>query len=60
MASEPETERAYSVIRDCMLPDHLVFIGVIDLIDPSIETVAEVWDRILEAAAFLPGEQLDG
>ena len=58
MASEPERERIYRVIRKCMSPDHLVFIGVIDPIDPSIETAAEVRDRILEAAAILPVEQL--
>jgi len=46
------------VIRQCMSPEHLIFIGVIDPIDPSIETAAEVRDRILEAAALLPVEQL--
>jgi len=41
-----------------MTPEHRVFVGVIDPIDPSIETAAEVRDRILEAAALLPVEQL--
>lgn len=58
MASEPERSRVYRVIRQCMSPEHLIFIGVIDPIDPSIETAAEVRDRILEAAALLPVEQL--
>jgi 5-methyltetrahydropteroyltriglutamate--homocysteine methyltransferase len=58
MASEPERERIYRVVRQCMTPEHVVFIGVIDPIDPSIETAAEVRGRILEAAAFLPVEQL--
>jgi len=58
MASEPERSRVYQVIRQCMTPEHRVFVGVIDPIDPSIETAAEVRDRILEAAALLPVEQL--
>ena len=36
----------------------LVFIGVIDPINPEIETPAEVKTRILEAAAILPITQL--
>jgi 5-methyltetrahydropteroyltriglutamate--homocysteine methyltransferase len=36
----------------------LVFIGVIDPIHPTVETAEQVRDRILEAASFLPVEQL--
>jgi len=39
-------------------PEHLVFIGVIDPINPVVETAAQVRDRVLEAASFLPVEQL--
>jgi len=36
----------------------VVFIGVINPISPRVETAAEVRDRVLEAASFLPPEQL--
>jgi 5-methyltetrahydropteroyltriglutamate--homocysteine methyltransferase len=36
----------------------LIFIGVIDPIHPMVESAAQVRDRILEAASFLPVEQL--
>jgi 5-methyltetrahydropteroyltriglutamate--homocysteine methyltransferase len=35
-----------------------VFIGVIDPINPTVETPAEVRDRVLEAASVLPIAQL--
>jgi 5-methyltetrahydropteroyltriglutamate--homocysteine methyltransferase len=39
-------------------PQHLVFIGVIDPINPVLETPDQVRDRVLEAASFLPLKQL--
>jgi 5-methyltetrahydropteroyltriglutamate--homocysteine methyltransferase len=39
-------------------PQHFVFIGVIDPINPVVETAVQVRDRILEAASFLPVKQL--
>jgi 5-methyltetrahydropteroyltriglutamate--homocysteine methyltransferase len=39
-------------------PEHLVFIGAVDPIDPAVETAVEVRDRVLEAASFLPIERL--
>jgi 5-methyltetrahydropteroyltriglutamate--homocysteine methyltransferase len=41
-----------------MKPEHRVFIGVIDPINAKIETAEEVCDRILEAAEYIPIEQL--
>ena len=41
-----------------MKPDQRIFIGVISPIDPRIETAEEVRDRILEAAQYIPVEQL--
>jgi 5-methyltetrahydropteroyltriglutamate--homocysteine methyltransferase len=35
-----------------------VFVGVVAPIDPHVETAAEVRDRILEAAEYIPVEQL--
>jgi 5-methyltetrahydropteroyltriglutamate--homocysteine methyltransferase len=39
-------------------PNQTVFVGVIDPINNRIETPAEVKDRILEAADFIPVGQL--
>jgi 5-methyltetrahydropteroyltriglutamate--homocysteine methyltransferase len=58
MASEPDRKRVLGTVKQVLQPHHLVFIGVIDPINPSIETPAEVQARILEAAAVLPIEQL--
>ena len=41
-----------------MKPDQRVFVGVIAPIDPRVETPEEVRDRILEAAEYIPVEQL--
>jgi 5-methyltetrahydropteroyltriglutamate--homocysteine methyltransferase len=41
-----------------MKPDQQVYIGVIAPIDPRIESPTEVRDRILEAADYIPIEQL--
>jgi 5-methyltetrahydropteroyltriglutamate--homocysteine methyltransferase len=58
MASEPDRERIFPIIREHAGKERLVFIGVIDPINPTIESPAQVCDRILEAAEFLPLEQL--
>ncbi len=58
MASEPDKKRILRIIADLTTPQHFVFIGVIDPINPAIETAAQVRDRVLEAASILPIEQL--
>lgn len=58
MASEPDKPRVLGIVKDCLRPDRLVFIGVIDPIDPEIETAELVRERVLEAASILPLEQL--
>jgi 5-methyltetrahydropteroyltriglutamate--homocysteine methyltransferase len=54
MASEPDRKRALAIVSQLLGPDQIVFIGVIDPINPAIETAAQVRDRVLEAASFLP------
>ena len=46
------------IIRQYMKPDQRIFVGVINPIDPRIETAEEVRDRILEAAKYIPLENL--
>ena len=58
MASEPDKKRALGMVRQLLRPNHTVFVGVIDPIDPKVETAAEVRDRVLEAASILPAAQL--
>ena len=58
MASEPDRKRVLQIVKTLLRPSHTVFIGVIDVINPRIETAAEVRERVLEAAAILPVAQL--
>ena len=46
------------IIRQHLKPEQRVFIGVVAPIDPRIETPEEIRDRILEAARYIPLEQL--
>jgi methionine synthase II (cobalamin-independent) len=39
-------------------PEHRIFVGVVSPIDPRIEHPEEIRDRILEAARYIPVEQL--
>ncbi len=58
LASEPDRPRVLQIIKESARPGQRVFVGVIDPIDPRIETPEEVRDRVLEAAEFLSPEQL--
>lgn len=58
LASETEPEEALSVVRDSLRPGQRVFVGVIDPIDPRVETAEEVRDRVLAAARFVDPEVL--
>jgi 5-methyltetrahydropteroyltriglutamate--homocysteine methyltransferase len=58
MASEPDRKRTLRLVSQLAHADHRVFVGVIDPINPVVETASQVSDRVLEAAAFLSKEQL--
>jgi 5-methyltetrahydropteroyltriglutamate--homocysteine methyltransferase len=58
MASEPDKSRVLGIVRQLLKPNHTIFVGVIDPINPRVETAAEVRDRVLEAASILPVAQL--
>jgi 5-methyltetrahydropteroyltriglutamate--homocysteine methyltransferase len=58
LAMEPDRSRVLKIIREHLKPEHKVFVGVIATIDPRIETPEEVCSRILEAARYIPVEQL--
>ncbi len=58
MASERDRGSVLSTVSRLLGPDRIVFVGVIDPIDPKIETPEQVRDRVLEAASFIPAAQL--
>ncbi|PZR74805.1 MAG: 5-methyltetrahydropteroyltriglutamate--homocysteine methyltransferase [Chthoniobacterales bacterium] len=58
LAGEKDRERVLKAIRQYMKPAQRIFVGVVAPIDPHIETPEEVRDRILEAARYIPLEQL--
>jgi 5-methyltetrahydropteroyltriglutamate--homocysteine methyltransferase len=58
MASEPDRKRVLEIVSKLAAPHHVIFIGVIDPINPTIETAEQVRDRVLEAAKFLLPQQL--
>ena len=58
LASEPDREKVLKVIKQYLKPEQTVFIGVIDVLDPVIETKETVRDRVLEAAEYIPLSQL--
>jgi 5-methyltetrahydropteroyltriglutamate--homocysteine methyltransferase len=58
MASEPDRKRVLGIVKSLLRPNHTVFVGVIDPIDPRVETPAEVCNRVMEAASILPVGQL--
>jgi 5-methyltetrahydropteroyltriglutamate--homocysteine methyltransferase len=60
LASENDPERVLGIVRDHLPPDRnvRVFVGVIDPIDPVVETPGQVCERVLRAAEYLPVSQL--
>ena len=55
---EPDRVRVLRMLRQHMKPDHQILVGVVSPIDPHIDTPEEVRDRVLEAAEFIPADQL--
>jgi 5-methyltetrahydropteroyltriglutamate--homocysteine methyltransferase len=58
LAAEPDRIRVLKIIRKHRKAEQRVFVGVINPIDPRVETPEEVRDRVLEAAQYVPVEQL--
>ena len=58
LAGEKDPARVLEIIRDHVKPDQRVFVGVVSPIDPHIDSAEEVRDRVLEAAKYIPLEQL--
>jgi 5-methyltetrahydropteroyltriglutamate--homocysteine methyltransferase len=58
LAGEPDRLRVLKIIRDHVQPGQRVFVGVVAPIDPRVETPEEVRDRVVEAARYIPMNQL--
>ena len=58
LASEANRTNVLHTIKKYMKDYHKIFVGVVDPIDPRIETPEEVKERTLEAAEFIRVEQL--
>ena len=58
LASEADRERVLRALAEHATGDRRIFVGVIDPLDPRVETAEEVRDRILEAARFIDPSHL--
>jgi 5-methyltetrahydropteroyltriglutamate--homocysteine methyltransferase len=58
LASEPDPRRVLEIAARHLGEDQRLFVGVIDPIDPRVETAEEVRDRTLLAAEYIPTDRL--
>lgn len=58
LAAEKERGRVLDVIAEHLRPEQRIFVGVIDPLDPIVESPMEVRDRILEAADRVPASRM--
>jgi 5-methyltetrahydropteroyltriglutamate--homocysteine methyltransferase len=58
LAGEKDRVRVLKIIRKHRKPGQWVFVGVVEPINPRVETPEEVRDRTLEAAEYIPVDRL--
>jgi 5-methyltetrahydropteroyltriglutamate--homocysteine methyltransferase len=58
LAGEKDRKKVLEIIRRFIKPAHRIFVGVVAPINPHIESPEEVRDRVLEAAEYIPLDQL--
>lgn len=58
LAGEADRPAVLEIIRTNLKPGQRIFVGVTDPINPAIETAEQVRDRVLEAAEYIPLDQL--
>jgi 5-methyltetrahydropteroyltriglutamate--homocysteine methyltransferase len=58
LASEADREGVLRLLGEYATGERRIFVGVVDPIDPRIETAKEVRDRVLEAARFIDPSHL--
>jgi 5-methyltetrahydropteroyltriglutamate--homocysteine methyltransferase len=58
LAGEPDRLRVLEMIQRYIKPGQRIFVGVVAPIDARVETPEQVRDRVIEAARFIPLDQL--
>jgi 5-methyltetrahydropteroyltriglutamate--homocysteine methyltransferase len=58
LSSERDRARVLKIIRNAMKPGQRVFVGVVSPNDPRVDRPEDVRDRVMEAAEYIPIEQL--
>ncbi|HZJ00323.1 MAG TPA: hypothetical protein VFD22_06645, partial [Gemmatimonadaceae bacterium] len=58
LSSEKDRPSVLQIIKENATRGQRIFVGVIDPIDPNVESPEQVRDRVLEAAEYLPLSQL--
>lgn len=58
LASEKDRRRVLRIIKQHSKTSQKIFVGVIDPINPKLETPEEVRDRVIEAAEFIEPDRL--
>ena len=58
LAGEKDRVRVLKIIRQHLKANQRIFVGVVAPIDPRIDTPEEIRDRVLEAAQYIPIDQL--
>ncbi|MEV0774785.1 cobalamin-independent methionine synthase II family protein [Streptomyces sp. NPDC050428] len=58
LASEADPRRVLEIAAQNLGPDQRLFVGVVDPIDPKVETPEQVRDRVLLAAEYIPADRL--
>jgi methionine synthase II (cobalamin-independent) len=54
LAGERDPDAVLGIVAETLGPDQRVFVGVVDPIDPAVETAEQVRDRVLLAASRIP------
>lgn len=58
LASEADKDRVLAIVQKHRKPEQSVYVGVIDPIDPNVESPQTVRDRVLQAAKYIPLDRL--
>jgi 5-methyltetrahydropteroyltriglutamate--homocysteine methyltransferase len=58
LAGETDRKKVLKTIQRYLKPEQRAFVGVVSPIDPRVDTAEEVCERVLEAAEYVPLEQL--
>ncbi len=58
LKGEKNRIKVLKIIKQHMKPDQRIYVGVVSPIDPRVDTPEEVRDRVIEAAKYIPVDQL--